>query len=129
MRTTKTRKPVVRSRSKTLRYSVYVIELRKVVFTESAKFRAANPQYKGVLECLYVGMTSKSPQQRLIQHTTGAKSKKGHNISSNFVKKYGMYLRPSLYTDLNPMTKSAATKMEADLASKLKKMGYAVWWN
>ena len=41
-------------------YHIYVIELRKKVFTENAKFRAANPQFNGVLECLYVGMTSKT---------------------------------------------------------------------
>jgi len=133
MKSLKTKKRPTRSRSKpkskTLRYSVYVIELRKSIYTESAKFRAANPQYKGVLECLYVGMTSKTPKQRMAQHINGIKSKKGHNISSNTVKKYGMYLRPSLYTDLNPMTRSAAIKMEEDLANKLKRQGYAVWWN
>jgi len=129
MKTGKTQKRATRSKSKTLRYSVYVIELRKSVYTESAKFRAANPQYNGVLECLYVGMTSKTPQQRMAQHIKGIKSKKGHNISSTTVRKFGMYLRPSLYTDLNPMTRSAAANMEADLATKLKRMGYAVWWN
>lgn len=111
------------------RHSVYVIELRKSVFSENRKFREANPQFKGVLECLYVGMTSKTPQQRLTQHTSGAKSKRGHNISSSIVKKYGMYLRPSLYTHLNPLTKTAAANMEKELAEKLKKQGYAVWWN
>ncbi len=116
-------------KSNSLRYSVYVIELRKTIYTESAKFRAANPQYKGVLECLYVGMTSKTPKQRMAQHIQGIKSKKGYDISSAVVKKYGMYLRPSLYTDLNPMTRSAAIKMEEHLANKLKRLGYAVWWN
>ena len=38
-------------------YRVYVIELSKKVFTEHSRFRAANPQFNGVLECLYVGMT------------------------------------------------------------------------
>ena len=32
-------------------YRVYVVELSKRVYTENAKFRAANPQFNGVLEC------------------------------------------------------------------------------
>ncbi len=111
------------------RYNVYVIELRKSVFSENKKFREANPQFKGVLECLYVGMTSLDPKARFLKHRTGAKSKKGHNIASKIVQKYGMYLRPSLYEGLNPMTKSDASKMEEQLANELKRKGYAVWWN
>lgn len=109
-------------------YSVYVVELSKRVFTENRRFREANPQFNGVLECLYVGMTSKSPEARLKQHLAGALNKKGHKISSNIVQKYGMYLRPSLYNDLNPMTRVEAMKMEEELANKLKRMRYAVWW-
>ena len=44
-------------------YQVYVVELSKRVFTENRKFREANPQFNGVLECLYVGMTSKTPAE------------------------------------------------------------------
>src|SRR4029077_3347782 len=59
-----------------LKYYVYVIELSKRVFTENARFRAANPQFNGVLECLYVGMTSKTPAQRFQQHKTGYRNTK-----------------------------------------------------
>ncbi len=118
----------VKKQSK-LRYSVYVVELRKTVFSEDRKFREANPQFKGVTECLYVGMTSLDPKARFLKHMTGARSKKGHKISSNIVEKYGLYLRPSLYEGLNPMTRAAAVKMEEALALKLKREGYAVWWN
>lgn len=110
-------------------YSVYVVELRRTVFTENRKFREANPQFTGVSECLYVGMTSLDPKERFLKHKTGAKSKKGHKISSAIVEKYGIFLRPSLYEGLNPMTRAAATKMEEELALKLKRQGYAVWWN
>ncbi len=110
-------------------YQVYVIELSKKVFTESARFRNANPQFNGVLECLYVGMTSKTPQERFEQHKKGTKSKKGHNLSSSIVRKYGTYLRPSLYNHLKPMTRSEALKMEEKLAWELRKKGYAVWFN
>lgn len=110
-------------------YRVYVIELSKRVFTENAKFRAANPQFNGVLECVYVGMTSKTPKERFEQHITGYRNKKGHKLSSNIVEKYGKYLRGSLYNHLKPMTRSEALKMEEKLAWELRRQGYAVWFN
>ena len=114
-----------------MRYRVYVIELSKKVFTENRKFREANPQFNGVLQCLYVGMTSKTPQERFIQHRTGYVNKKGHKLSANIVQKYGMYLRPSLYEHLNlePMTRAEALTMEEKLAWDLRRKGYAVWFN
>lgn len=111
-------------------YRIYVIELRKKVFTENAKFRTANPQFNGVLECLYVGMTSKTPRERFKQHKTGYISKKGHKISSNLVQKYGSYLRPSLYNHLGPVTtRAAALALEKELALELRRKRYAVWFN
>ena len=110
-------------------YRVYVIELRKKVFTENARFRAANPQFNGVLECLYVGMTSKDPKERLMQHKTGALSKRGHNLASSIVQKYGTYLRPSLYNHIEPMrSRAEALKMEKALALELRRKRYAVWF-
>jgi hypothetical protein len=76
-------------------------------------------------------MTSKSPAERFKQHKTGYVSKKGHNISSSIVNKYGSYLRPSLYDHLNqkPMNRDEALKMEERLAWDLRRQGYAVWFN
>src|SRR5690348_10570721 len=104
-----------------MKYQVYVIELSKRVFTENAKFRNANPQFNGVLECLYVGMTSKTPAERLQQHKTGYVNKKGHKLSASIVQKYGIYLRPSLYDHINvkPMTRQQALMMEEKLAMDL----------
>ena len=115
----------------TSKYQVYVVELSKRVFSENARFRAANPQFNGVLECLYVGMTSKTPAERFRHHKTGQKSKKGFNLSSTIVRRYGAYLRPSLYDHLNqkPMTRQEALKMEEKLAWDLRRKGYAVWFN
>jgi hypothetical protein len=115
----------------TSRYQVYVVELSKRIFSENAKFRAANPQFNGVLECLYVGMTSKEPAERFRQHKTAYRNKKGHNLSSSLVWKYGSYLRPGLYIHLNekPMTRQEALKMEKKLALELRRKGYAVWFN
>jgi hypothetical protein len=114
-----------------MKYQVYVVELSKKVFTENSKFRAANPQFNGVLECLYVGMTSKDPVERFKQHKTGYISKKGHNIASAIVYKYGSYLRPSLYRHLNEkqMTRQEALQLEEKLAWHLRRKGYAVWFN
>lgn len=112
-------------------YKVYVIELSKKVFTENARFRAANPQFNGVLECLYVGMTSKTPQERFKQHKTGYVNKKGHKLSANIVYRYGSYLRPSLYDHINSksMNREQALLMEKKLALDLRRKGYAVWFN
>src|SRR5450432_4296710 len=112
-------------------YQVYVVELAKKVFTESVKFRNANPQFNGVLECLYVGMTSKTPAERFKQHKTAFVNKKGQKLSSNIVQKYGIYLRPSLYEHINlkPMTRQQALIMEEKLALNLRRQGYAVWFN
>jgi hypothetical protein len=111
-------------------YRIYVVELSKRVFTENAKFRAANPQFNGVLQCLYVGMTSKTPKERFLQHKTGYRNKKGYKISSNIVEKYGLYLRPSLYNHIDPLaTRVEALKMEETLALELRRQRYAVWFN
>ena len=113
-----------------VQYSIYIIELSKRVFSENSRFREANPQFNGVLECLYVGMTSKTPKERLLQHKTGYRNKKGHKISSNIVEKYGLYLRPSLYNHIDPIpTRSEALKMEERLALELRRKRYAVWFN
>jgi len=111
-------------------YRVYVVELSKRVFTENARFRTANPQFNGVLQCLYVGMTSKTPRERFEQHKSGHRNKKGHKISSNIVQKYGMYLRPSLYNHISPLpSRLEAIKMEEKLALELRRQRYAVWYN
>ncbi|WP_024480641.1 GIY-YIG nuclease family protein [Cellulophaga baltica] len=111
-------------------YRIYVIELQKKVFTENWRFRAANPQFNGVLECVYVGMTSKTPKERLEQHKTGYRNKKGHKLSSAIVQKYGSYLRPNLYNHIPILkTKQEGLKMEELVALELRRKGYAVWFN
>ena len=111
-------------------YRVYVIELSRKVFSENTKFRNANPQYNGVLECLYVGMTSKTPRERFEQHKSGRQSKKGHKLHSNIVHKYGLCLRPSLYENMEPLTsRTQALEQEKKLAEDLRKKRYAVWYN
>ena len=110
-------------------YAVYVIELDRKVWNERKKFRDANPHFDGKLECLYVGMTSNTPEERFRKHKTGHRNRKGHKISSPIVEKFGLCLRPSLYAKFNPMSKDKAVRMEKELAESLRKRGYAVWWN
>lgn len=124
-----TKKRTTKSDSPKLTHHVYVVELSRNVWREDAKFREANPHYRGGRCCLYVGMTSHTPQERFKKHITGYRTKKGIKISSKYVEKYGLYLRPSLYSDFNPLTKANATQLEKDLANSLRKRGYAVWWN
>ena len=122
--------PVAKLKSeKKTTHNVYVVELSKSVWTKSSKFRKANPQYKGIMGCLYVGMTSHSPQERFEKHKSGYRTKKGIKISAYFVEKFGLYLRPTLYKNLNPLTKEKATYIEGALAKRLRRQGYAVWWN
>lgn len=111
-------------------YRIYVVELSKRVFSENRKFREANPQFNGVLECLYVGMTSKTPKERFLQHKTGYRNRKGHKLSSSIVQKYGSYLRPSLYNHVGPIaTRAEALRKEKALALELRRQRYAVWFN
>lgn len=111
-------------------YRIYVVELSKQVYTENTKFRSANPQYNGVLECLYVGMTSKTPNERFQQHKSGHRNKKGYKISSNMVEKYGLYLRPSLYNHIDPfLTRVEALVAEKEITLELRRERYAVWSN
>jgi predicted GIY-YIG superfamily endonuclease len=111
-------------------YRIYVVELSKRVYTENSKFRAANPQFNGVLQCLYVGMTSKTPKERFEQHKRGYRNQKGHKLSSNIVQKYGLYLRPSLYNHIDPLTtRLEALEVEKQLALELRRQKYAVWFN
>jgi hypothetical protein len=110
-------------------HTVYVIELSRKVFTEDRKFREANPQYNGVLECLYVGQTSKTPQERFAQHRTGYRNAKGQKLSANIVERYGRYLRPSLYQHIGPLSRDEALEVERGLTLELRRKGYAVWSN
>lgn len=111
-------------------YRVYVIELSRRAFTENWRFRSANPQFNGVLQCLYVGMTSKTPRERFEQHRSGYRNAKGYNLASGIVRKYGMYLRPSLYNHLPALkTRGEALKLEKELGLELRRKGYAVWFN
>ncbi len=103
-------------------HHVYVIELDAAVWEASAKFRRANPDRRADRECVYVGMTGLSPEERFADHRAGVKS-------SGLVHRFGRRLRPDLYEGLNPMTFREAERMEKVLAKVLRSDGYGVWQN
>ena len=75
---------------------------------------------------VYVGQTSKSPEQRLHEHLTGATSNKGHTLASRKVTKYGVDLNPQLMTRRVYLTQKQALKAERRLADRLRDQGFVV---
>lgn len=91
-------------------YYVYVTELSD---TAGQRIRPDRP-------VVYVGQSSRPPEERLRQHLAGHKA-------SRWVHRYGLRLRPRLYRCHNPLpTQAAALAMEKELARRLRKRGYVV---
>ena len=109
-------------------HCIYVIELSKEILNNKA-FKKMNPTYDEIKPCVYIGMTSKTPELRFLEHTSGARTKKGHPLFSRKVKKYGLKLKPRLYQSHNPMSKKDAIDFEIEKARRLRKRGYGVWQN
>jgi hypothetical protein len=103
------------------RFSVYVIRLRPAVWGRRA-MRERNPGRDPRKPCVYVGMTARTPEERLANHLSGRKG-------SRYVKAFGVALVPRLYARFNPMTYEQAKAMEVELARRLRNRGYAVWQN
>ena len=102
-------------------HNIYVIELDKEVLGKK-KFKDANPDYIEGSPCVYVGMTSKSPEERFKRH------KEGHK-AARIVKQFGIRLKPRQYQSLNPMSRDEAAEMEFEKARRLRKKGWGVWVN
>ncbi len=100
-------------------HNVYVIELDPKVLKDR-KFRAANPLHDPAKPCLYVGSTGLSPYERFLNHKDGYKS-------NRYAEKFGLHLRPDLFTVYNPMPYEAAIELEKELADGLREEGYAIW--
>ena len=75
---------------------------------------------------VYVGQTSKTPEQRLQEHLNGTRSRKGHNLASRKVSKYGTQLNYDLMTQRIYLTQKQALKAERRLAERLGQQGYTV---
>ena len=102
-------------------HNIYVIGLSQEVL-KNRKFKEANPDYISGKPLAYVGMTSRTPEERFEQHKTGYKS-------ARLVRKFGVRLKPRQYTTLNPMTYNEAVKMEKLKTKQLRKRGWGVWSN
>lgn len=113
--------PHVRSPLPARRYLVYAIRLRPAVL-EVGRFRDANPEYMEGMDCFYVGMTAKSPEERWQQHRNGYKS-------SRFARRYGCELMPPEFTVIRHRTFEEARRLERRIARRLRKKGYGVWQN
>ena len=100
-------------------HNVYVIELDPAVLN-LRKFLKANPERCITKPCVYVGMTSLTPEERFAKHKAGIKA-------NRYVQRFGMRLLPRLYAYANPMPYDAARDMEVELAIALQAEGYAVW--
>ena len=76
---------------------------------------------------VYVGSTSKTPEERHQEHKGGKQNNKGGPLFSRKVKKYGTVLLYDLFPEENIfLTQSLALKCEKDYAEKLKKDGLKV---
>lgn len=103
-------------------YYVYVIELDKQVL-KHRKFREKNLLLNRTKPCFYIGQSAHLPDVRFSQHKDGYKS-------NNFVKRYGLKLRPRKYKKYNPIkTREDAERIEQLLTKKLRKKGHGVWSN
>lgn len=100
-------------------HNVYVVELDPRVLKDRA-FRRANPDHDPAKTCFYVGATGLSPYERFLNHKDGHKA-------NRYVKKYGLHLRPDLFTVFNPLPYEAAIELEQELADELRSKGHAVW--
>ncbi|WP_420378786.1 hypothetical protein [Gilvibacter sp.] len=108
-------------------YRVYVISLNKEVL-KSKKFRKRNPDYIEGKPCYCVGITTKDPSERALQHRDAARNEKGP-LYSKLAHKYYNGLTKKFSSLKAVSGKKKAEKLEADVARKLQAKGCGVWWN
>jgi hypothetical protein len=95
-------------------WTVYVVELEPAAKT--------NPG-RGVL---YVGETSRTPEERFAQHMKQERTAKGGRLHSPVVSKYGRRLRMDLAPKELAFDKESAKRAEAAWAARLRSLGYVV---
>lgn len=75
---------------------------------------------------VYVGETSVTPEERLDQHRSGARNRRGR-LYSKKVRDHGLYLRRDLMEGLPIHYSMEASKLaEAEVAESLRSIGYRV---
>ena len=68
---------------------------------------------------IYVGETSKSPEERFREHTEGKRNRKGP-LFSRVVYRHHACLLPTLYNHLNPLSRKEAKYLEGKIAEALR---------
>jgi predicted GIY-YIG superfamily endonuclease len=101
------------------KYRIYVVLLESGV-AEKKRFIKANPNYQIGKPCYYVGMTGKTPDERLAQH------KSGHKACS-YVTNYGIRLELEKFESIPLLNHADAVAMEVSHAELLRSQGYGVW--
>jgi GIY-YIG catalytic domain len=94
-------------------WTVYVIELDP---------KGCEDPGKGFV---YVGETSKTPEERFKEHIKGKRNKRGR-LYSRMVRKYGQGLRPDLAPDIKYFDAASSKAAEKRWARKMKDEGYKV---
>lgn len=75
---------------------------------------------------VYVGESSREPQERLQQHLDGYRDDDGNPRFSRTVNRYGVDLVPELFRHEQPACMYCAKRREQELAEKLRSDGYTV---
>ena len=101
------------------RYRIYVV-LLDIGVTEKKRFTKANPNYQIGKPCYYVGMTGKTPDERLAQHKIGQKA-------CSYVTNYGIRLELEKFESIPLLNHADAVAMEVSHAELLRSQGYGVW--
>ena len=94
-------------------WTVYVIELDKTA--------VSNPEK----DYVYVGETSRTPEERFKQHRDGARNKNGR-LYANVVKQHGVRLRPDLAPRKKYFDQASAKRGEKEHFELLKAKGFNV---
>ncbi len=94
-------------------WTVYVIELDKTAVTNPGK------------GYVYVGETSRTPEERFEQHLDGARNKRGP-LYAGVVQKHGVKLRPDLAPRKKYFDQASAKRGEKEHFELLKSRGFNV---
>ena len=94
-------------------WHVYVVELEKSALSDPGK------------GYVYVGETSKTPEERFIEHTTGKRNKHGR-LYSSVVLRHGVRLRPDLAPKRVYFDSAASKRAEKETFDRLEAKGYKV---
>ena len=117
-------------------HRVYAFRMLEDVMGEG-KFRDANPELERFEDLIYVGMTSKSREERHFQHINAPEDSR--DLGARYMRKYGV--RPYTEADVtlelftNPqyphdkLTYGEALNTERYYGDRLKSDNCGTWWN